>query len=149
MGRSPGEGNGNRFQDSCLENPMDRGAHGAMVHGVAKSQTRLNEFHAVTHFMPQVARCQNLCFSSWSVFLAMGSTPGPSTGYPEVLERCWPCQHPSDRDIRGEYTPSILIYPSGGMSLECVLQIVYWAPIIRRVGCPEKPSLYLFSFCNK
>ena len=35
-GRSSGEGNGNPFQYSCLENPMDRGAWWAMVHGVAK-----------------------------------------------------------------------------------------------------------------
>ena len=34
--RSPGEGNGNPLQYSCLENPMDRGAWGATVHGVAK-----------------------------------------------------------------------------------------------------------------
>ena len=39
-GRSPGEGNGNPLQDSCLENPMDRGAWWATVHGVAKSRTR-------------------------------------------------------------------------------------------------------------
>ena len=37
--RSPGEGNGNPFQYSCLENPMDRGAWWATVHGVAKSWT--------------------------------------------------------------------------------------------------------------
>ena len=36
-GRSPGEGNGNPLQYSCLENPMDRGAWQAPVHGVAKS----------------------------------------------------------------------------------------------------------------
>ena len=35
-GRSPGEGNGNTFQYSCLENPMDRGAWWAKVHGLAK-----------------------------------------------------------------------------------------------------------------
>ena len=39
---SPGEGNGNPLQYSCLENPMDRGAWRAMVHGVTKSQTQLN-----------------------------------------------------------------------------------------------------------
>ena len=38
LGRSPGEGNGNPLQDSCLENPMDRGAWQAAVHGGAKSQ---------------------------------------------------------------------------------------------------------------
>ena len=37
-GRSPGEGNGYPLQYSCLENPMDRGAWWATVHGVAKSQ---------------------------------------------------------------------------------------------------------------
>jgi len=40
-GRSPGGGHGNPLQYSCLENPMDRGAWQATVHGVAKSQTRL------------------------------------------------------------------------------------------------------------
>ena len=35
LGRSPGEGNSYRLQDSCLENPMDRGAWKATVHGVA------------------------------------------------------------------------------------------------------------------
>jgi len=38
-GRSPGEGNGNPLQYSCLENPMDRGAWWATVHGVTKSLT--------------------------------------------------------------------------------------------------------------
>ena len=39
LGRSPGEGNGYLLQYSFLENPMDRGAWWATVHGVAKSQT--------------------------------------------------------------------------------------------------------------
>ena len=38
---SPGEGNGNPFQYSCLANPMDREAWQAIVHRVTKSQTRL------------------------------------------------------------------------------------------------------------
>ena len=41
---SPGEGNGNPLQYSCLENPMDRGAWWATVHGVATSRTQLNDF---------------------------------------------------------------------------------------------------------
>ena len=45
LGRSPGEGNGNPFQYSCLENPMDGGAWWATVHRVAESQTQLNDFH--------------------------------------------------------------------------------------------------------
>ena len=42
LGRSPGRGNGNPLQYSCLENPMDRGAWWATVHGVAKSQIGLS-----------------------------------------------------------------------------------------------------------
>ena len=39
LGRSPGGGHGNPLQYSCLENPMDRGAWWATVHGIAKSWT--------------------------------------------------------------------------------------------------------------
>ena len=42
-GRSPGEGNGNPLQYSCLENPLDRGAWRVTVHGVAKSWTGLSD----------------------------------------------------------------------------------------------------------
>ena len=44
LGRSSGEGNGNPLQYSCLENPMDRGAWWATVHGVAKRRARLSDF---------------------------------------------------------------------------------------------------------
>ena len=43
LARSPGEGNGNRLQYSCLENFMDRGIWQAVVHGVSKGQTRLSD----------------------------------------------------------------------------------------------------------
>ena len=42
-GRSPGEGNGNPLQYSCLESPMDRGAWWATVHRVAKSWAQLSD----------------------------------------------------------------------------------------------------------
>ena len=44
LGRSPGEGNGNPLQYSCLENSIDRGAWQATVHGAEKSWTRLSDF---------------------------------------------------------------------------------------------------------
>ena len=49
-GRSPGELNGNPLQYSCLENPTDRGAWGATVHGVTKSRTQLSDFtYCINH----------------------------------------------------------------------------------------------------
>ena len=49
LGISPGEGNGNPLQYSCLENLMDGGAWQATVHGVAKSWTQLSDFTSL-HF---------------------------------------------------------------------------------------------------
>ena len=50
LGRSPGEGNGNPLQYSCLEKPMDGGAWWATVNGVAKSRTRLSDFTLLTSY---------------------------------------------------------------------------------------------------
>ena len=47
-GRSPGGGNGNSLQHSCLENSMDRGAWWATVHGAVKSQTQMST-HSTQH----------------------------------------------------------------------------------------------------
>ena len=49
-GRSPGGGNGNPVQCSCLENPKDRRVWQTTAHAVAKSQTQLNtQIHRHTH----------------------------------------------------------------------------------------------------
>ena len=53
--RSPGAGNGKSLHFSCLENPMDRGAWWAVVHGVVKSRTRLGRL-ACTHAVTVVTR---------------------------------------------------------------------------------------------
>ena len=47
---SQGEGNCNPLQYSCLENPVDRGARWAVVHGVAVSRARLSDFTFTFHF---------------------------------------------------------------------------------------------------
>ena len=49
LGRSPRAAHGNPLHYSCLENPMDRGSQGAMVHRVTKSQTWLKWFRTCTH----------------------------------------------------------------------------------------------------
>ena len=51
--RSPGEGNGNLLQYSCLEKLMDGGAWWATVHGVAKSRTRLSD---LTHSLSDITK---------------------------------------------------------------------------------------------
>ena len=50
LGRTPGEGNGNPLQYSCLESSMHTGAWWATVYGLAKSQTRLSDFTFTFHF---------------------------------------------------------------------------------------------------
>jgi len=49
LGRSLGEGNGNQFQYSCLENPMDREVWGATVHSVTKLDMTEVTLHAHIH----------------------------------------------------------------------------------------------------
>ena len=51
-GRSPGEGNGNPLQHSCLENPMDRGDWWAIIHGVAKESDMTLWLNNKQHFFP-------------------------------------------------------------------------------------------------
>ena len=76
-GRSPGERNGNPLQYSCLENPMDRGAWWAAVHGVAKSRTWLRDFTftilvSSTHHHLIRTNCLPHLFSPWRFLLASG-----------------------------------------------------------------------------
>ena len=52
-GKSPGERNDYPLLYSCLENSMDRGAWWATVHGVAKSQTQLNDLYFTIHLLHQ------------------------------------------------------------------------------------------------
>ena len=49
--RSPGKEKGNPLQYSCLENPMDRGAQRATLHGVTRGWTQLTTEHTHTHFI--------------------------------------------------------------------------------------------------
>ena len=60
-GRSPGEGNGNPLQYSCLENPINGGAWWATVHGVAKSQTWLSDFTSLCLFKAVSQNRQRYC----------------------------------------------------------------------------------------
>ena len=61
-GRSPGEGNGNPLQYSCLENSMDRGAWWATVHGVTESDMTNTHTHTHTHTHSFNLKSQASCF---------------------------------------------------------------------------------------
>ena len=63
-GRSPGEGNDNPLQYSCLENPMDRGAWRATVHRITKNRTRLQWLGrpARKDSGPQALLCERLAW---------------------------------------------------------------------------------------
>ena len=60
--RSPGEGNGNPLQYSCLENPMDGEAWWATAYGVAKSRTRLSDFSLIPLQIKRISPESGLTF---------------------------------------------------------------------------------------
>ena len=66
-GRSPGEGHGNPLQYSCLENPMDRGAWRATVHGVTKSQNHCTSKHSTARSLPRIRRSRDKRQTRWGV----------------------------------------------------------------------------------
>ena len=68
--RCPGGGHGNPLQYSCLENPMDRGAWWATVHGVTKSQTRLQRLCTHTFGLDAL----------WGVPVSLCTSPSPLHG---------------------------------------------------------------------
>ena len=95
-GRSPGEGNGNSLQYSCLENPMDQRAWWATVHGVTKSRTRLTDFMLHTWQVHQslVPECLTVVAQEpvWLVELnQMRDLWLERTRDPGALRRLFPC----------------------------------------------------------
>ena len=78
--RSPGEGNGNPLQYSCLENPMDGRAWQAIVHGVANSQTQQSDFTMDTLSLTKKAKTNN---GEKTITLTSGAG---KTGQPPVKE---------------------------------------------------------------
>ena len=67
-GRSPGEGNDNPLQYSCLGNSMVGGAQWATVHGVAKSRMRLSDFISLCSTAARLVMKQGLCDLSFKPF---------------------------------------------------------------------------------
>ena len=77
LGRSPGEGNGNPLQYSCLENPTDRGAWQATVHAVPKSRTRLSDFTFSCHRAQALEHGLSSCGTQVQLLHDMWDLPRP------------------------------------------------------------------------
>ena len=81
-GRSPGEGNGNPLQYSRPENPMDGGAWLAIVHGVAKSRTRLSEFTSQVALVVKNPLANEGDIGDCGLISGSERCPGGKHGYP-------------------------------------------------------------------
>ena len=100
LGRSPGEGNGNPLQYSCLENPMDRGASQATVHGVARVRhdlvTQWQQAAFYYNFRRQPHVCLHVCGSlsllrHWMSLQGLPWDFMPSPPHPNNFRRRLPC----------------------------------------------------------
>ena len=81
-GRSPGDGNGNSLQYSCLGNSMDKGAWRVTVHWVTKSQTWLSDWHTHSHTHCGVSPSIFVLWTCW--------TPPASTFVPFISDAPYP-----------------------------------------------------------
>ena len=95
--RSPGKGNGNPLQYSCLENSMDKGVWWATVHGVTKSQTWLTSSHTHTH-IPKTCSEQAWC--------------------------CWDLTHELGAPSRKKSRKKMILVLSGHLGMDTKLQIL-------------------------
>ena len=116
LGRSSGKENGNPLQYSCLENPMDRGAWQATVHGVAKNWTWLSNWKSWTM---KKADCQKIdAFELWC--------------WRRILRDPWTARR-SNQPILKDISPGCSLE---GLMLKLKLQ--YFGHLMRRVDSFEK-----------
>ena len=112
-GRSPGEGNGNSLQYSCLENPMDRGAWWATVHGVTRDRHDI-----ATKPPPPPRNLQTFRMVLKQKTLDLGQCPGGRSGTDYSSELC-PSTPSASPDLPA--SPRLFschqIYPSKGARL--------------------------------
>ena len=92
LGRSPGEGNGNPLQYSCLENSTDWGTWQATVHGVTKSLIRLSDFtslHFIEMGIPEYLTCllRNLYVGQEAIVRTVYGT----TDWFKIEKGVWQC----------------------------------------------------------
>ena len=97
-GRSPGGGNGNSLQYSCLENPMDGGAWQATTHGLTKSQTRLKRLSMTDFTFFTFKISSSACEASPTFCKLIYSDHGllSPSGFVSLPHACLNHPHPGD-----------------------------------------------------
>ena len=88
LGRSPGEGNGNPLQYSCLQNPMDRGVCRSAAHGVAKSWTQPSHQREL-HFVSLHTKVTHFCWKEKKKEGREGGSQEELNHYRNVWHRKW------------------------------------------------------------
>ena len=115
----PREGNGNPFQYSCLENPMDGGAWKAAVHGVCRSWTRQNDYTFTFHFHAlEKEMATHSSVLAWKI-PGMGEPGGlPSLGSHRVRHN-W-------SDLAAAAAACIIVHTDLFSLLLIAIWVVYW-----------------------
>ena len=98
LGRSPRGGHGYLFQYSCLENPVDRGAWRSIVHGVAKSQTRLSDLGPSASRYEKASLVARSLRRSHTAAIPKGWLSNPSSVTQDAL--LFPCEPPTSEGLR-------------------------------------------------
>ena len=125
-----GEGNGTPLQYSCLENPTDRGAWWAVVHGVAKSRTRLSDLTWLTFSCSFVSNSLQPHGMHHTRPLCPSPTPGAYSNSSPLSQWCHPAISSSVNPFSSSlqtfqasgYFPISQFFASGGKILDFQLQ---------------------------
>ena len=117
-GKSPGEGNGNPFQHSCLRNPMDRGACQAIDHVITNSQTWMNMYALQSVHLPTSGRAGKQEGPWWK--LDLQNLPCRRDKYVCSLQTC--CL-PKERQKQATYVRFLLSNSLAGKSFRSMRRV--------------------------
>ena len=137
----PGGGNGNPFQYSRLENPLDRGVWQATVHGVTKSRTQLSGW-VHTHKSHHLSHFKNFMYFDWGWLLYNVVLVSAIQQYESPIGI-----HTSSPPERPSHLPPLWVVQSRGLSSLCHTANPHWLPILHMVWI--RPTLSFPSCVHK